>query len=165
MVGVKPAVIQLNETATTFAALARLDEFPGKWHEFVRGDCLCVYANTRSTPTTHYSKPPNQSFYRSQFEKLTLPNTSRVMVVRCWLMEQFRNDCLRPNLLAIELTEAKNGVSKPRARGRFSIAITTKSSFTQASQTASTSKRGCCQRFCRRIGEREIIDKFGLLNG
>ena len=31
-------------------------------------------------------------------------------------MEQFRNDRLRPNLLAIELTEAKNGVSKLHAR-------------------------------------------------
>ena len=54
-------------------------------------------------------------FHRSQFEKLVLPNI-KSNAVRCWLMEQFKNDRLRPNLLAIELTEAKNGVSKLHAQ-------------------------------------------------
>ena len=113
LLGIKPAVIQLNETATIFAALARLDEL------CVNGMNLyeaIVYVRKHTLYTNHtLLQAAEPEFHRSQFEKLVLPNL-KSNAVRCWLMEQFRNDRLRPNLLAIELTEAKNGVSKLHAR-------------------------------------------------
>ena len=113
LLGIKPAVIQLNETATIFAALARLDEL------CVNGMNLyeaIVYVRKHTLYTNHtLLQAAEPEFHRSQFEKLVLPNI-KSNAVRCWLMEQFRNDRLRPNLLAIELTEAKNGVSKLHAR-------------------------------------------------
>ena len=113
LLGIKPAVIQLNETATIFAALARLDELCANGMNLYEA---IVYVRKHTLYTNHtLLQAAEPEFHRSQFEKLVLPNL-KSNAVRCWLMEQFRNDRLRPNLLAIELTEAKNGVSKLHAR-------------------------------------------------
>lgn len=113
LLGIKPAVIQLNETATIFAALARLDELCANGMNLYEA---IVYVRKHTLYTNHtLLQAAEPEFHRSQFEKLVLPNI-KSNAVRCWLMEQFRNDRLRPNLLAIELTEAKNGVSKLHAR-------------------------------------------------
>ena len=113
LVGVKPAVIQLNETATVFAALARLDELCVNGMNIYEA---IVYVRKHTLYTNHtLLQAAEPEFYRSQFEKLVLPNI-RSSAVRFWVMEQFKNDKLRPNILAIELTEAKNGVSKLHAR-------------------------------------------------
>ena len=75
-----------------------------------------VYVRKHTLYTNHtLLQAAEPEFHRSQFEKLVLPNI-KSNAVRCWLMEQFKNDRLRPNLLAIELTEAKNGVSKLHAQ-------------------------------------------------
>ena len=113
LLGIKPAVIQLNETATFFAALARLDELCANGMNLYEA---IVYVRKHTLYTNHtLLQAAEPEFHRSQFEKLVLPNI-KSNAVRCWLMEQFRNDRLRPNLLAIELTEAKNGVSKLHTR-------------------------------------------------
>lgn len=113
LLGIKPAVIQLNETATIFSALARLDELCANGMNLYEA---IVYVRKHTLYTNHtLLQAAEPEFHRSQFEKLVLPNL-KSNAVRCWLMEQFRNDRLRPNLLAIELTEAKNGVSKLHAR-------------------------------------------------
>lgn len=113
LVGIKPAVIQLNETATIFAALARLDELCSNGMNLYEA---IVYVRKHTLYTNHtLLQAAEPEFHRSQFEKLVLPNI-KSNAVRCWLMEQFKNDRLRPNLLAIELTEAKNGVSKLHAQ-------------------------------------------------
>ncbi|PID33486.1 hypothetical protein CR969_00470 [Candidatus Saccharibacteria bacterium] len=113
LVGVKPAVIQLNETATIFAALARLDELCSNGMNLYEA---IVYVRKHTLYTNHtLVQAAEAEFQRSQFEKLVLPNIQS-NAVRCWVMDQFQNDRLRPGILAIELTEAKNGVSRLHAK-------------------------------------------------
>ena len=113
LVGVKPAVIQLNETATIFAALARLDELCANGMNLYEA---IVYVRKHTLYTNHtLLQAAEPEFHKSQFDKLVMPNI-KSSAVRHWVSEQFTNDMLRPNMLAIELTEAKNGVSKLHAR-------------------------------------------------
>lgn len=112
-VGIKPAVIQLNETATVFAALARLDELCSNGMNLYEA---IVYVRKHTLYTNHtLLQAAEPEFSRQQFIKYVLPNL-RSRAVAGWLMAQFRSEHLRPNLLAIELTEAKNGVSVVHAR-------------------------------------------------
>lgn len=113
LVGIKPAVIQLNETATVFAAIARLDELCSNGMNLYEA---IVYVRKHTLYTNHtLLQAAEPEFYKSQFDKLVMPNIKSA-AVRAWVSEQFKNDKLRPNMLAIELTEAKNGVSKLHAR-------------------------------------------------
>lgn len=112
-VGIKPAVIQLNETATIFAAIARLDELCSNGMNLYEA---IVYVRKHTLYTNHtLLQAAEPEFYLSQFEKLVMPNI-KSNSVKSWIREQFKNDKLRPNMLAIELTEVKNGVSKLHAR-------------------------------------------------
>ena len=159
LVGVKPAVIQLNETATIFAALARLDELCSNGMNLYEA---IVYVRKHTLYTNHtLLQAAEPEFYRSQFEKLVLPNLQS-NAVRCWLMEQFRNDRLRPNLLAIELTEAKNGVSKLHARvADFRDRNNDKVKF-RAVTNGIDLETWVLPETLQNYHEREIIDKFGL---
>lgn len=112
-VGVKPAVIQLNETATIFAAIARLDELCANGMNLYEA---IVYVRKHTLYTNHtLLQAAEPEFHISQFEKSVFPNIESAAVIH-WIREQFTDDMLRPNMLAIELTEAKNGVSKLHAR-------------------------------------------------
>lgn len=112
-VGIKPAVIQLNETATIFAAIARLDELCSNGMNLYEA---IVYVRKHTLYTNHtLLQAAEPEFHISQFEKLVFPNI-KSNAIKQWVAEQFTNDMLRPNMLAIELTEAKNGVSKLHAR-------------------------------------------------
>ena len=159
LVGIKPAVIQLNETATIFAALARLDELCSNGMNLYEA---IVYVRKHTLYTNHtLLQAAEPEFYRSQFEKLVLPNLQS-NAVRCWLMEQFRNDRLRPNLLAIELTEAKNGVSKLHARvADFRDRNNDKVKF-RAVTNGIDLETWVLPETLQNYHEREIIDKFGL---
>lgn len=113
LVGIKPAVIQLNETATVFAALARLDELCSNGMNVYEA---IVYVRKHTLYTNHtLLQAAEPEFSRAQFEKLVFPNIKSSAVIH-WIREQFSDDMLRPNMLAIELTEAKNAVSKLHAR-------------------------------------------------
>lgn len=113
LVGIKPAVIQLNETATVFAAIARLDELCSNGMNIYEA---IVYVRKHTLYTNHtLLQAAEPEFYKSQFDKLVMPNI-KSSAVKHWLSEQFANGKLRPNMLAIELTEAKNAVSKLHAR-------------------------------------------------
>ena len=159
LVGIKPAVIQLNETATIFAALARLDELCSNGMNLYEA---IVYVRKHTLYTNHtLLQAAEPEFYRSQFEKLVLPNLQS-NAVRCWLMEQFRDDRLRPNLLAIELTEAKNGVSKLHARvADFRDRNNDKVKF-RAVTNGIDLETWVLPETLQNYHEREIIDKFGL---
>lgn len=114
LVGIKPAVIQLNETATIFAALARLDELCSNGMNLYEA---IVYVRKHTLYTNHtLLQAAEPEFHISQFEKLIFPNIKSTAVIH-WIREQFDGSgMLRPNMLAIELTEAKNGVSRLHAR-------------------------------------------------
>ena len=159
LVGVKPAVIQLNETATIFAALARLDELCSNGMNLYEA---IVYVRKHTLYTNHtLLQAAEPEFYRSQFEKLVLPNIQS-NAVRCWLMEQFTNDKLRPNLLAIELTEAKNGVSKLHARvADFHDRNNDKVKF-HAVTNGIDLETWVLPEILETYNKKQIIDKFGL---
>ena len=77
-------------------------------------------------------------------------------------MEQFRNDRLRPNLLAIELTEAKNGVSKLHARvANFRDRNNDKVKF-QAITNGIDLETWVLPEILQTYRDHGIIDKFGL---
>ena len=159
LLGIKPAVIQLNETATIFAALARLDELCTNGMNLYEA---IVYVRKHTLYTNHtLLQAAEPEFHRSQFEKLVLPNI-KSNAVRCWLMEQFRNDRLRPNLLAIELTEAKNGVSKLHARvANFRDRNNDKVKF-QAITNGIDLETWALPEILQTYRDHGIIDKFGL---
>lgn len=114
LLGVRPAVIQLNETATIFAAIARLDELCRNGMNLYEA---IVYVRKHTLYTNHTLVQAAESeFSRDQFARLVMPNISSP-AVRHWLDQQFDPaGRLRLNTLAIELTEAKNGVSRLHAR-------------------------------------------------
>ncbi len=159
LLSIKPAVIQLNETATIFAALARLDELCANGMNLYEA---IVYVRKHTLYTNHtLLQAAEPEFHRSQFEKLVLPNL-KSNAVRCWLMEQFRNDRLRPNLLAIELTEAKNGVSKLHARvANFRDRNNDKVKF-HAITNGIDLETWVLPEIMQLYTESGIIDKFGL---
>lgn len=159
LVGIKPAVIQLNETATVFAALARLDEL------CVNGMNLyeaIVYVRKHTLYTNHtLLQAAEPEFLLSQFEKLVLPNI-RSNAVRSWVVEQFKNDRLRPNMLAIELTEAKNGVSQLHVRvANFRDRNNEKVKF-HAVTNGIDLDTWVLPEILQKYQEWGIIDKFGL---
>ena len=159
LLSIKPAVIQLNETATIFAALARLDELCSNGMNLYEA---IVYVRKHTLYTNHtLLQAAEPEFHRSQFEKLVLPNI-KSNAVRCWLMEQFRNDRLRPNLLAIELTEAKNGVSKLHARvANFRDRNNDKVKF-QAITNGIDLETWVLPETLQTYRDHGVIDKFGL---
>lgn len=114
LVGLRPAVIQLNETATVFAAIARLDELCRNGMNLFEA---IVYVRKHTLYTNHTLVQAAESeFNLAQFERFVMPNIESA-AVRSWIGQQFTKDGhLRLSALAIELTEAKNGVSKLHAR-------------------------------------------------
>lgn len=114
LLGVRPAVIQLNETATIFAAIARLDELCRNGMNLYEA---IVYVRKHTLYTNHTLVQAAESeFSRDQFDRLVMPNIASSSVQH-WLNQQFdAAGRLRLNVLAIELTEAKNGVSRLHAR-------------------------------------------------
>lgn len=114
LLGIRPAAIQLNETATVFAAVARLDELCRNGMNVYEA---IVYVRKHTLYTNHTLVQAAESeFSRDQFSRFVLPNVASP-AVRHWLLQQFDGgDHLRLNKLAIELTEAKSGVSRLHAR-------------------------------------------------
>ncbi len=114
-VQLKPAVIQLNETATVFAAVARLDELCYNGMNLYEA---LVYVRKHTLYTNHTLVQAAESeFHRDQFEGFVYPNV-RCRAVKTWLKSLFddKTDKLRLSTLTIELAEAKNCVSKIHAR-------------------------------------------------
>lgn len=113
LLGIRPAVIQLNETATIFAAVSRLDELCKNGMNLYEA---VVYVRKHTLYTNHTLVQAAESeFTLEQFKRFVMPNVQSP-AVRQWLERQFTGGRLRLSVLAIELTEAKNGVSRLHAR-------------------------------------------------
>lgn len=111
--GLKPAVIQLNETATTFAAVARLDELCRNGMDIYEA---LVYVRKHTLYTNHtllQAAEPEYSY--AQFEKFVFPNIASP-ALKHFIGGLFRDGRLRLNNLTIELAEAKNCVSRLHAK-------------------------------------------------
>ncbi len=113
LLGLKPAIMQLNEVATFFAALARLDELSHNGMDFYEA---VVYTRKHTLYTNHtLVQAAEAEFSREQFERFVFPNLKSA-AVRKWLDDKFTNGKLKLSSVTIEIAELRSGVSKLHAR-------------------------------------------------
>ncbi len=113
LVGLRPAVIQLNEVATFFAAVARLDELVSSGMDFYEA---VVYTRKHTLYTNHtLVQAAEASFNYSQFEQYVFPNIKSV-AVRRWLSDKFTDGRIQLSTPTVEIAELRSGVSKLHAR-------------------------------------------------
>jgi starch phosphorylase len=113
LVGLKPAVIQLNEVATFFAALARLDELVSSGMDFYEA---VVYTRKHTLYTNHTLVQAAEAMFNfEQFEQYVFPNV-KSKAVRRWLADQFTGGYIKLSTPTIEIAELRSGVSKLHAR-------------------------------------------------
>lgn len=113
LVGLKPAIIQLNEVATFFAAVARLDELVANGMDFYEA---IVYTRKHTLYTNHtLVQAAEAEFSREQFERFVYPNV-KSPAVRKWLDDKFTDGRLKLSAVTIEIAELRSGVSKLHAR-------------------------------------------------
>jgi len=113
MAGMKPAIIQLNEVATFFAALARLDELVDAGMDFYEA---VVYVRKHTLYTNHtLVQAAEAQFTVGQFEKYVYPNL-RSNAIKRWIADKFVDGKMKLSSVTIEIAELRNGVSKLHAR-------------------------------------------------
>ena len=113
LVGLKPAIIQLNEVATFFAALARLDELSSNGMDFYEA---VVYTRKHTLYTNHtLVQAAEAEFSFEQFERYVFPNIHS-LAVKKWLTEKFTDGRIKLSSVTIEIAELRSGVSKLHAR-------------------------------------------------
>lgn len=113
LVGLKPAIMQLNEVATFFAALARLDELASNGMDVYEA---IVYTRKHTLYTNHtLVQAAEAEFSYEQFERYVFPNL-KSRAVRKWLSDKFENGRIRLSTVTIEIAELRSGVSKLHAR-------------------------------------------------
>jgi len=113
LVGFKPAVIQLNEVATFFAALARLDELVCSGMDFYEA---VVYVRKHTLYTNHtLVQAAEANFGFSQFEQYVFPNI-KSKAIRRWLADKFTDGRIKLSTITVEIAELRSGVSKLHAR-------------------------------------------------
>ena len=112
-VGLKPSIMQLNEVATFFAALARLDELASNGMDFYEA---VVYTRKHTLYTNHtLVQAAEADFSLDQFERFVFP-TLKSRAVAKWLRYKFENGRIRLSSVTIEIAELRSGVSKLHAR-------------------------------------------------
>lgn len=113
LLGLKPAIMQLNEVATFFAALARLDELASNGMDFYEA---MVYTRKHTLYTNHtLVQAAEAEFSLGQFERFVMPNV-KSPAVRKWLRDKFENGKIKLSSVTIEIAELRSGVSKLHAR-------------------------------------------------
>lgn len=113
LVGLKPAIIQLNEVATFFAALARLDELSSNGMDFYEA---VVYTRKHTLYTNHtLVQAAEAEFSLDQFERYVFPNL-KSLAVKKWISDKFVSGRIKLSSISIEIAELKSGVSKLHAR-------------------------------------------------
>ena len=113
LVGLRPSVIQLNEVATFFAAVARLDELVSSGMNVYEA---IVYTRKHTLYTNHtLVQAAEATFHYSQFERYVFPNIKSTSVRR-WLSDKFTDGIIRLSTPTVEIAELRSGVSKLHAR-------------------------------------------------
>ena len=113
LLGLKPAIMQLNEVATFFAALARLDELASNGMDFYEA---VVYTRKHTLYTNHtLVQAAEAEFNEAQFERFVYPNL-KSPAVRKGLHDKFDNGKLKLSSVTSEIAELRSGVSKLHAR-------------------------------------------------
>lgn len=113
LLGLKPAIMQLNEVATFFAALARLDELAHNGMDFYEA---VVYTRKHTLYTNHtLVQAAEAEFSREQFDRFVFPNV-KSPAVKKWLSDKFEDGRIKLSSVTIEIAELRSGVSKLHAR-------------------------------------------------
>ncbi|MBQ9019926.1 glycogen/starch/alpha-glucan phosphorylase [Candidatus Saccharibacteria bacterium] len=113
LAGLRPAIMQLNEVATFFAALARLDELASNGMDFYEA---VVYTRKHTLYTNHtLVQAAEADFSYEQFEHYVFPNL-KSPAVKKWLSDKFDNGRIKLSTVTIEIAELRSGVSKLHAR-------------------------------------------------
>lgn len=113
LAGLKPSIMQLNEVATFFAALARLDELTTSGMDFYEA---VVYTRKHTLYTNHtLVQAAEATFTYDQFVRYVFPNLTST-AVRKWLADKFENGQLKLSSVTIEIAELRSGVSQLHAR-------------------------------------------------
>lgn len=113
LIGLKPAIMQLNEVATFFAALSRLDELVKNGMDFYEA---VVYTRKHTLYTNHtLVQAAEAEFDYNQFERFVFPNLKSAAVKK-WLKDKFENGVIKLSSVSIEIAELRSGVSKLHAR-------------------------------------------------
>ena len=113
LIGVKPAIIQLNEVSTFFSALARLDELVTNGMDFYEA---VVYTRKHTLYTNHtLVQAAEVEFTREQFDHYVFPNL-KSLAVRKWMSDKFEGDKIKLSSVTIEIAELRSGVSKLHSR-------------------------------------------------
>ena len=113
LLGIKPAIMQLNEVATFFAALVRLDELASNGMDFYEA---VVYTRKHTLYTNHtLVQAAEAEFSLEQFENFVFPNL-KSKAVKKWLQDKFENGKIKLSSVTIEIAELRSGVSKLHAR-------------------------------------------------
>ncbi len=113
LLGLKPAIMQLNEVATFFAALARLDELARNGMDFYEA---VVYTRKHTLYTNHtLVQAAEAEFTEEQFERYVYPNL-KSLAVKKWVHDKFENGRIKLSAVTIEIAELRSGVSKLHAR-------------------------------------------------
>ena len=113
LLGLKPAIMQLNEVATFFAALARLDELASNGMDFYEA---VVYTRKHTLYTNHtLVQAAEADFSHEQFERFVYPNL-KSPAVKKWIDDKFKDGRIKLSSVTIEIAELRSGVSKLHAR-------------------------------------------------
>ena len=113
LLGLKPAIMQLNEVATFFAALARLDELASNGMDFYEA---VVYTRKHTLYTNHtLVQAAEAEFSREQFDRYVFPNLHS-LALKKWLSDKFTDNKIKLSSVTIEIAELRSGVSKLHAR-------------------------------------------------
>ena len=159
MIGLKPAVIQLNETATIFAAVARLDELVRNGMNLYEA---IVYVRKHTLYTNHTLVQAAESeFSFEQFARIVMPNIQS-SALKTWISGLFRDGRLKLSTLTIELAEAKNGVSRLHARVADYCDINGDKVKFKAVTNGIDLPTWVLPEILAKLEQREIFDKFGL---
>ena len=109
----EPAVLQLNEVVTFFAALAFLDDLVSHGMDFYEA---MVYVRKHTLYTNHtLVQAAEAEFSEEQFERYVYPNLES-RAVKHWLAEQLVDGRVRLSSVTLEIAGKRNGVSKLHAR-------------------------------------------------
>ena len=113
LLGIRPATMQLNEVATFFAALARLDELVSNGMDFYEA---VVYTRKHTLYTNHtLVQAAEAEFSLEQFENFVFTNL-KSRPVKKWLRDKFVDGKIKLSSVTIEIAELRSGVSKLHAR-------------------------------------------------
>lgn len=109
----EPAVLQLNEVVTFFAALAFLDDLVSSGMDFYEA---MVRVRKHTLYTNHtLVQAAEAEFSEEQFKHYVYPNL-KSLAVRHWLSSQFMDGKLKLSSVTLEIAGKYNGVSKLHAK-------------------------------------------------